>query len=67
MCRFVVTVWWYNVDRVSGGDSVDRTANAGSTAGYAGSSVTYGGAQAPDPGKHNPHHGTIGYRVNNPR
>lgn len=44
-----------------------RTANSNSTAGYAGSIITYGGAQAPDSGKHNPLQGTIGYRVNTPR
>ncbi|KAH9630632.1 hypothetical protein HF086_007056 [Spodoptera exigua] len=43
-----------------------RTANSNSTAGYAGSIITYGGAQAPDTGKHNPLQGTIGYRVNTP-
>lgn len=44
-----------------------RTAHSNSTAGYAGSIITYGGAQAPDSGKHNPLQGTIGYRVNAPR
>lgn len=44
-----------------------RTAHSNSTAGYAGSIITYGGAPAPDSGKHNPLQGTIGYRVNAPR
>lgn len=45
----------------------DRTANSSSTAGYAGTAITYTGAQAPNIGKPNLLQETIGYRVNAPR